>query len=141
MTGRGSDPTELRVVPTVERVWVSRDNSVHQNSMPYKNSSDKVANVRKWINNNRDRHLHTLRGSQRKYKYGITNEKYSQMVDSQGGKCAICDQPTKLCVDHDHTTGKVRELLCNSCNAVLGYSKENQIILRSAIKYLNKHGR
>lgn len=54
-------------------------------------------------------------------KYGITLEQYEQMVASQSNLCAICRKPphntkTRLTIDHDHNTGKVRGLLCGSCN-------------------------
>ena len=58
-------------------------------------------------------------------KFGITESEYEEMLSSQGGKCAICgggpDTRWKmLAVDHDHTTGKVRGLLCMVCNTTLG---------------------
>jgi len=46
---------------------------------------------------------------------------------------------TTLAVDHNHDTGKVRELLCNTCNNGLGCFKDDPKLLQSAIKYLNKH--
>jgi hypothetical protein len=55
-------------------------------------------------------------------KYGLTPEIYQQMLLKQEGKCAICkDLLKKPCIDHCHTTGKVRGLLCNNCNFALGY--------------------
>jgi len=65
--------------------------------------------------------------------YGLTPEMYSEMLDSQGGKCAIClsEVPNKtrpgrlFCVDHDHATGKVRGLLCCACNSWLGVIKDD----------------
>ena len=57
-------------------------------------------------------------------KYGITVEQYDQMMDEQGGTCKICKSldPTgrRLAVDHCHETGRVRGLLCPSCNTALG---------------------
>lgn len=56
--------------------------------------------------------------------YGITLEEYNRMLESQGGGCDICGKkpkPTRdLPVDHCHTTGEVRGILCDSCNMVLG---------------------
>lgn len=83
-----------------------------------------------------------------KRRYGLTQEDYWRMFNEQGGVCAICKQPeTKkhgavvmhLCVDHDHTTGVVRGLLCMSCNKMLGHSRENTSTLESAIEYLETH--
>jgi hypothetical protein len=59
-----------------------------------------------------------------KYTYGITAEQYEGMLASQDGYCAICRQPPKgdrpLAVDHCHRSGRVRALLCVSCNRFLG---------------------
>lgn len=75
-------------------------------------------------------------------KYGIDVIEYERMCVQQNNLCAICDElPTKktLCVDHNHTTGKVRELLCNGCNAALGHSKESIRVLRNMIAYIERH--
>lgn len=51
--------------------------------------------------------------------YGITAAQYDQMLEAQGGVCAVCGKPpgkTRLNVDHDHKTGLVRGLLCWTCN-------------------------
>lgn len=81
-----------------------------------------------------------------KKTYGITEAEYLSMLEAQGGRCAICGpnarQPRhfkRLCVDHDHATGKVRGLLCDRCNRLLGMVGENFSILRSAAYYLRSH--
>ena len=83
-----------------------------------------------------------------KRHYGITLTEYAAMYTTQNGKCAICGQPETtivhgkvrdMSVDHCHTTGRIRELLCNACNHVLGEAKENKDTLRAAIAYLEKH--
>ena len=94
----------------------------------------------------------TIKESDRKYalksKFGITFEEYNQMKQEQDYKCAICGceetslykgKIRDLAVDHDHNTGEVRELLCNSCNNVIGFSRENPFILIQAINYIKKH--
>lgn len=74
----------------------------------------------------------------RKRKLGITKEEYLNLLEKQNGVCAICNQTcTKsLAVDHDHTTSKIRGLLCNSCNRGLGYLKDSIAILKAATTYL-----
>lgn len=78
--------------------------------------------------------------------YGITLEEYNQLKQQQNYKCAICgknerDVPKGLVVDHDHITGRVRELLCGSCNLGLGHFKDDAALLIKSIEYLSKHGR
>ena len=73
------------------------------------------------------------------WRYGITFEQKKRMEDKQGGHCAIChrlmDTP---CVDHDHETKQVRELLCRSCNLGIGLLQEDISIIESALAYLEK---
>jgi hypothetical protein len=72
--------------------------------------------------------------------YGITSEQYDEMLEAQGGVCAICGRPPKnmpLNVDHDHKTGLVRGLICWSCNhRVLGAVRDSIELLRAAMEYL-----
>ena len=81
-----------------------------------------------------------------KRNYSMTVEAYDTMVRSQNNLCAICNGPPggkwgKLCVDHDHQTGAVRQLLCISCNRALGWFRDNDTILLAAVDYLRKHAR
>lgn len=70
--------------------------------------------------------------------YGITIEEKQQLVESQHHCCLICfkDISTNGVVDHCHTTGKVRGVLCSQCNLLLGMAKDNQQILLNAVEYL-----
>lgn len=70
-------------------------------------------------------------------EYGITLVQYERLFEKQSGGCAICGRNQKrLCVDHDHISGRVRGLLCNSCNNGLGRFKDNPKSLRKAADYL-----
>lgn len=75
-------------------------------------------------------------------KYGISIETYNSMMESQNMSCAICLESfsdsinRRLAVDHDHTTGAVRGLLCGNCNNGLGRFKDNVSLLKKAIEYL-----
>lgn len=86
-----------------------------------------------------------LRGfeSNLRRKYGLSLAEYNKMVASQCGVCAICGQTNKfgkrLAVDHDHKTGKVRELLCGFCNTALGSLKESLTTLERMAEYIKKH--
>lgn len=80
-------------------------------------------------------------------KYGLTPEQYNVMITIQEGKCKICksseshrtDTKYNLFVDHCHTTGKVRGLLCHHCNAGLGHFKDSIEFLEQAKEYLNEN--
>lgn len=73
-------------------------------------------------------------------QYGLTPENYQQMLDKQEGKCAICKEKCstgqRLSVDHCHTTGRVRGLLCRNCNRAIGLLKENREAILRAAEYL-----
>lgn len=84
------------------------------------------------------------RGYRLKYEYGITSGDYCRMFALQLGRCAICKQNRlnrygNLDVDHDHATGKVRGLLCNSCNQMLGQAGDSATVLRAAVAYLGRN--
>lgn len=76
--------------------------------------------------------------------YGISLEQYNQMRITQNHKCKICEVDELnagkkgLVIDHDHETGKIRGLLCGSCNRALGYFKDRLDILNKAVDYLSK---
>jgi hypothetical protein len=92
-------------------------------------------NHREWRRQNQD----TDRERKWRQKYGISRDDYYFLLDNQNGVCGICHEAPNgkaLCVDHDHSTGKVRGLLCNRCNRCLGLLKDDSKILRRAIDYL-----
>lgn len=67
----------------------------------------------------------------------VYREAKELLHEEQGGQCAICGvSPDKLYLDHCHTTGKIRGLLCSSCNTGLGMFKDHTGNLRSAADYL-----
>lgn len=72
-------------------------------------------------------------------RYGIDPDEYERLYQGQGGGCAICGalQPD-LFIDHDHTSGAVRGLLCSLCNLGLGYFADAEDRLTSAVAYLQQ---
>lgn len=74
--------------------------------------------------------------TQLRRRYGISLEERDRMAAEQGGVCAICREAKTLVVDHCHTSGEVRGLLCNDCNWMLGLAKDNPANLAAAIGYL-----
>lgn len=111
----------------------------------YDQNSDKIKEYhRNYRVENKDR-LKEYRASKRSYdlekNYGITQEDYEVLLEKQNGVCAICKQnrPYKgefMCVDHDHTTGAVRGILCSNCNKAIGLLQDSPDLLKSAIEYL-----
>lgn len=76
-----------------------------------------------------------------KSAYGLTFEDRAKIYVNQNGRCDICQDPVpldKIAIDHDHKTGKIRALLCYSCNRNLA-GVENKEFLKKALEYLKKH--
>lgn len=75
--------------------------------------------------------------------YGVEPEEFDTMYSEQEGKCRICsiDIPLRgreTHIDHDHVTGKIRGLLCRSCNLGLGFFKDNIELMEKAVEYLKE---
>lgn len=88
-----------------------------------------------------------VRDSNLRQKYGISLDEYNKMFHEQGGVCNICERPERivngkskkvapLAVDHCHDTGKVRGLLCFSCNIALGKFQDSPEILARALAHV-----
>ena len=107
----------------------------------YKNNKERANRTTKeWYQN---RSLDERRDYELKKTYGIGIKDYYKMLESQEGKCAICqsvDVGNKTSkyffVDHDHNTGKVRGLLCKKCNIALGEMRDDPDIVYKAWMYL-----
>lgn len=87
-------------------------------------------------------------------RYGLAQEQFDVLWENTEGCCEICSVPlldiddyesgnarptNAVCVDHCHTSGEVRGLLCIPCNLLLGYAKDSTTTLANAIAYLNRH--
>lgn len=94
-----------------------------------------------------DKGKHSMRQRNLKVKYNVSLEDYQILLENQKNNCAICNEKEsamnhysktvkRLAVDHCHTTGKIRGLLCTNCNTLIGKSKDDIDILRNVIKYL-----
>lgn len=95
-----------------------------------------------WKKKNPDKN----RNSILKSKYGISLPDYQKLLNSQGGCCAICNATKQdikkskhFYVDHNHTTGKVRGLLCYHCNIALGMLRDNITTALNLVEYLKKY--
>lgn len=75
--------------------------------------------------------------------YRIGLHAYQLMYADQEGRCAICraeKDPTRLVIDHNHKTGKIRGLLCGACNTGIGLLKDSPDVLEAAMQYLEDRG-
>ena len=74
-----------------------------------------------------------------KKNYGLSRRDYESILEWQGGGCAFCKRnDIQMHVDHDHSTGRVRGILCHLCNTGLGLFRENTDVMNRAICYVSK---
>ena len=113
-----------------------------------KQDPEKTLQVLTYQKQYREKNRKTLSDKERHRKFGITPERYSELLGFQNGACAICKQPETatrlgkvkaLAVDHCHQSGSIRGLLCADCNTGIGKLKEDVDIFQSAIQYLKYH--
>lgn len=85
----------------------------------------------------------TTRQAHLRRKYSIDLQTYEELLLSQGNKCKICRVDSNpdsragyFVIDHNHTTGDIRGLLCTKCNALLGLAQDSEDILERAKQYL-----
>ncbi len=102
-----------------------------------KNPSTNRIRASAWYLNNKKQ----ARQSALKFRFGITLDGYAERLKSQDECCAICGKhqselKQNLSVDHDHSTGNVRGLLCGTCNTGLGHFKDSPKLLENALTYL-----
>mgnify|MGYP001595372411 CR=1 FL=1 len=107
-----------------------------------KNNPDKV---RKQIQSRyaRPSYQRYMRDYHLQLKYGMSHEDYERMLVDQEGLCRVCKRPDlncRLAVDHDHTTRKVRGLLCGMCNKALGLLGEDPLRILALLNYVYSWG-
>lgn len=124
-------------------VVCGREQKRARNRTPEQKAAAK-ANLQEWKKNNRDRHLLHRRTSRYKI-YGLNEQQFDALLASQNSLCPGCgdklfaDKATNI--DHDHTTGKVRGLLCMRCNIALGVVRDSvETLLRLGIYLENSRG-
>jgi len=107
---------------------------------------------KQWRKRNPESHARTCARTKKKYstlawprlllKYGLSVDDYNRLSEKQNNVCAICGNKNgkriHLAVDHNHSTGMVRGLLCTPCNIGIGNLKEKPEIIRSAAAYLER---
>lgn len=100
---------------------------------------------KQWRAANREKQREMDLKSRLKNKYGMTLERYNELLALQKGKCAICGSTSPkrkgalgFFVDHCHVTDKVRGLLCHRCNLAVGWMEDNSALVNSVCTYLEK---
>ena len=109
------------------KIWVNRDRKSNREKYRARN--------RAWFR----KHRYQAKMYRLKQTYGVPHDLWEELFTKQNKKCAICGLEKTLSLDHDHTTEKVRGLLCNNCNLGIGLMKDKISIVRSALKYLEGH--
>jgi len=104
----------------------------------HKNIDRKRASANRYVEENKTK----IRFGKLRLRYGITEIEFWLMFYAQAGCCRGClssfgDKAPH--VDHDHHTGRVRGLLCGSCNRGIGYLRDDPEIMRRLIEYLSEH--
>ena len=83
-----------------------------------------------------------------RWTHGLTVAQYTAKLEEQGGVCAICGQPpnpdgvkaaSRLHADHDHVTGRDRDLLCLNCNVAIGHFRDDPDLMQAAADYIKRH--
>lgn len=131
--------TQCKIVKAITEFSVSRQGV---SGPVYRSNCKKCASAKahEWYKDNLSRAQMNQRRFHLKKNYGVTLEQYQVRLDSQGGVCAICgDRPDQwLAVDHCHSTGAIRGLLCNNCNRAIGLLGDRVDRLKAAINYLER---
>lgn len=141
----------LRYTSMTGCVSCTRENSSFRNKSGIQ--KEYIQKNREKINAYNRKAYHSLTPEEKKKRnrsqqvalYGLTLDQYDAMLLEQNGLCALCGYPetnpkkSNMCIDHDHNTGKVRELLCDRCNRGIGAFDDNIHLLEKAILYLQKH--
>jgi hypothetical protein len=78
------------------------------------------------------------RAQQRRQRYALDGPSFDALLIAQEGRCAICRASAAACVDHCHTTGTVRGILCRACNTGLGQFRDDRSIILAAAAYLEE---
>jgi len=132
-------------------IFITGEIMFNKKEWQFENKKQSNINSKEWYKRNKDKVKEYCAKPEIKRKrkdynlkrnYGITIEVFEHMYKEQEGICLICHEPfsfDKLVVDHDHETGKVRGLLCISCNRAIGFLKDSILITESAVEYLKKH--
>lgn len=117
----------------------NRDDDTAKKSAYYRANKEKIlARQKKFDAENPERARRRVKNAQLRYYYGISLIEYEAMLEAQGGHCRVCPKDTDLHVDHCHTTGVVRGILCGPCNQSIGLAGDDPDRLRRLAEYLEQ---
>jgi DNA-binding transcriptional MerR regulator len=127
----------------------NKDSLLDKQKLYYQNNKEQFKRTNKrWHLANQDKvklardksnkkNTHMKRFYHVKWKFGLRKDEYEQMIEKCDGKCNICHENMKtICVDHDHSNGKVRDILCRDCNYALGDLNDHIPLFYKCIEYL-----
>lgn len=128
------------------RAWAKKKYVPHPLPRVERTDDERRASERAYYKKTQERRRELYRkGMSHLRRYGLSKAEYFAMVEAQSNCCAICGESPNpsakkrlLCVDHCHDTGRIRGLLCDSCNKGIGNLKENAAVLFRAILYLRR---
>jgi len=133
--------------PDPSKPWGPNNFFWKESQVSAERRADKAAYMREWQRKTRAANRDYGKDADLRKNYGVTLEWYKAKHAEQNGVCAICEREEtavihgrniSLAVDHCHDTGKVRGLLCRSCNNAIGAFGHNPDLLFAAIAYLEK---
>ena len=108
-----------------------------------KNVEKLNANNKKWREENKEQDALVMLKARLKRKYNLSIDEYKTLIESQNNSCKVCGTHAKnnlkgkLYIDHCHTTGKVRGLLCMKCNSALGLLNDDKVLIQNLLDYLS----
>lgn len=128
------------VQPLSEFRYRKRRNTPEYYYVGFCKTCERSMEQKRWYANHEE-NKQKLRHKIRHLTYGITKQMFESLLEKQNHKCAICKAQSPggrgdWHVDHCHTTGKIRGLLCHHCNTGLGLFMDDITTLQQAIKYL-----
>jgi len=121
-----------------------REEKLKYNKQYFQNNISRCKdNNKKYYENNKQKVIKRSKVRRYKIDFGITLEDFDKRLSLQQNKCLGCGKELTekgdACLDHNHTSGKVRGILCRNCNLAIGGAKDNIEILKKVIKYIIKY--
>ncbi len=124
------------------KTWTNKDGSTTTAKKSHCRICISAQNLMRYHTNHKTKLAYKTASYRHRIKsYGLSEEDYLSLLSACNSVCSICQVPTDntLHIDHCHKTGKVRGLLCTTCNTCLGLARDNPDLLHKMISYLEIH--